>query len=378
MCEHKIFAGLRDAYRIAGNARARGGKEICRLGRSDILSNLSDQQIQRMLATEFGGMNEVLADLYADTGDQRWLALSDKFEHISVVDPLASSNDILSGKHGNTQVPKLFGELKRYEYTGNEVDGNAAKFFFDEVAWHHSFATGGHGRNEYFRSPRQLNSMLEGRTAESCNVYNMLKFAREMFALAPDIKYADFHERALFNHILASINPETGATSYMVPVGQGVIQEYQQMMSDFTCCVGTGMESHALHGYGIYYESGDKLWVNLFAPSVAHWKSHGVTLEMETSFPEGDKATIKVATDAPKEFTLAIRRPYWAGDGFALKVNGEEQSEPSKPGSYIDVKRMWKDGDTLSLVLPKALWKAKLVDNPVEGGVDVGAIGLGR
>ena len=192
----------------------------------------------------------------------------------------------------------------------------------------------------------------------------MLKFAREMFALNPDIKIADFHERALFNHILASINPESGQTSYMVPVGQGVTQEAQRMFADFTCCVGTGMESHALHGYGIYYESGDKLWINLFAPSVADWKSHNATLEMETSFPEGDKATLKVTTAQPKEFTLAVRRPYWAGNGFSVSVNGDAVNDLPKPGSYVEIKRTWKTGDAVSLTLPKALWKATLVDNP--------------
>ncbi len=365
--QHKIFAGLRDAYRIAGNEEALDVEKKFAGWVENILAKLDEQQIQQMLSTEFGGMNEVLADLYADTGDRRWLALSDKFEHVAIVNPLAEGHDILSGKHGNTQVPKLLGELKRYEYSGDSTDGTAAKFFFDEVAFHHSFATGGHGRNEYFGRPDQLNPMIEGRTAESCNVYNMLKMARELFALDPDIKYADFHERALFNHILASINPETGQTSYMVPVGQGVIQEYQRMLGpgeSFTCCVGTGMESHALHGAGLYYESGNKLWINLFTPSTARWTSQGALLEMETLFPEGDSAAIKITVDTPKQLTLAIRRPYWAGDGFAVKVNDAAISDVPKPGTYVEVKRIWKTGDIVSLTLPKKLWKAELPDNP--------------
>jgi DUF1680 family protein len=377
--QHKIFAGLRDAYRMAGNRTALEVEKKFAGWLDSTLSKLSDEQIQRMLATEFGGMNEVLADLYADTGEKQWLALSDKFEHKAIVSPLANKNDILNGKHGNTQVPKLLGELKRYEYTGDEADGSAAKFFFDEVAFHHSFATGGHGRNEYFGRPDVLNPMIEGRTAESCNVYNMLKMSRELFALGPDIRYANFHERALFNHILASINPETGQTSYMVPVGQGVIQEYQRMLGpgeSFTCCVGSGMESHALHGYGVYYESGDKLWINLFAPSVAQWKSKNVKVEMETSFPEGDDATIKITTDAPKELTLSIRRPYWAGEGFAVKINGELIENLPQPDSYVDLKRTWKSGDTVALTLPKQLWKAALPDNPTKAALMWGPLVL--
>ena len=257
--QHKIFAGLRDAYRHTGNRLALD-VEIKFAGWAErILAGLTDSQIQKMLMTEFGGMNEVLVDLYADTGDRRWLALSDKFEHRAIIDPLARGEDILQGKHGNTQVPKMIGALARYLYTGDEADGRAASFFWDQVALHHSFATGGHGRNEYFGAPDALDAMIEGRTAETCNVYNMIKMARMLFALQPDIRYADFHERALFNHILGSMDPADGATCYMVPVGQGVSREYQNMQQSFTCCVGSGMESHAIHGDGLYYEAGDAL-----------------------------------------------------------------------------------------------------------------------
>src|SRR5437899_3061612 len=189
--EHKIFAGLRDAYRLTGNRTALD-VEIRFAGWVEkILSPLNDEQIQHMLATEFGGMNEVLADLYADTGDRRWLKLSDKFEHRAIVDPLANGQDILSGKHANTNVPKMLGELERYIYSGNETDGQAAKFFWDEVAEHHTFATGGHGKNEYFGQPDELNEMVNGRTAESCGTYNMIKMARALFSVDPEVRYAD-------------------------------------------------------------------------------------------------------------------------------------------------------------------------------------------
>src|SRR5579863_5718626 len=184
--------------------------------------------------------------------------------------------DVLPGVHGNTQVPKLYGALKVYLYTGNEIQGTAAKFFWDEVAQHHTFATGGNTRNEYFGQPDQLSTMVDGRTAETCNVYNMIKMARTLFSVRPDIRYADYQERALFNHILASQDTDDGRVSYMVPVGRGVQHEYQDKFEDFTCCVGTGMESHALHGYGLYYESHDKLWVSLYAPTRANWATEGV------------------------------------------------------------------------------------------------------
>jgi len=317
-----------------------------------------------MLNTEFGGMNEVLADLYADTGDQRWLKLTHRFDHHAVIDPLARHEDRLSGLHGNTQVPKLLGVLMRYIYAGDKSDGEAAKFFWDAVALHHSYATGGHGRDEYFGPPDKLGDRVDGRTDESCNVYNMLKMTRRFFAIHPDIKYAEFEERALFNHVLGSIDPEDGRTCYMVPVGRGAKHEYQDMFKDFTCCVGSGMESHGLHGDGIYYEADDRLWVNMYVPSVATSKAAGVKLTMSTSFPEGDSATLKLVLPKPRQLTLALRRPSWAGKGFALTINGKAVKEVSAPGSYVELTRRWKTGDAIALVLPKTLRQEATPDNP--------------
>ncbi len=381
---HKMYAGLRDAYRYTGNRTALDIEIKFAEWAEGILARLTDAQVQLMLNTEFGGMNEVLVDLYADTGDKRWLDLSYKFEHRSLVEPLKRHQDILPGKHGNTQVPKLIGSADRFACAGDAGDIIAASFFWDSVVQHHSFATGGHGKDEYFGPPDVLSDHIDGRTAETCNVYNMLKLTRRLFALRPDAHYADFHERALFNHILASIDPEDGRTCYMVPVGRGVQREYQQMFRSFTCCVGTGMESHALHGDGIYYESGDTLWVNLYAPSTADWAAAGVKLVMDTNLPEGDLATLKLSLQSPREFTLALRRPYWAGDGFAVKVNGEAVSEDvidpfrgvpesgrrladrprQRPGSYVALNRTWKSGDTVHLTLPKTLRLEPLPDNP--------------
>jgi DUF1680 family protein len=360
---HKTYAGLRDAYRFTGNTTALDLLVKYAAWAEGIMSKLDDTQTQKMLNTEFGAMNEIFADLYADTGDKRWLALSHRFDHRAVLDPLERSEDRLAGLHGNTQVPKLYGSLARYTYTGDKKDGDAAKFFWERVAHHHSFATGGHGKDEYFGPPDKLSDRIDGRTAETCNVYNMLKFTRRLFALQPEMQYADFLERALFNHILASMDSEDGRTCYMVPVGRGVQHEYQDMFRSFTCCVGSGMESHALHGDGIYYEAGDKFWVNLYAPSTADWKSAGVKFAVETDFPTGESATIKLTAASPKSFTLLLRRPYWAGDGFNVKVNGETVQDLPKPGAYVELKRPWKSGDTVALVLPKRLRLEPLPDN---------------
>lgn len=394
--QHKIYAGLRDAYRFTRNRAALDVEIKFAEWAERLLSGLTEAQIQRMLATEFGAMNEIMIDLYADTGDRRWVKAADLFQHDAIVDPLARHEDILPGKHGNTQVPKLFGSLQRFIYTGEARDGYAAAFFWDRVAQHHSFVTGGHGRNEYFGQPDKLEDMVDGRTAETCNVYNMLKMTRRLFALWPDPHYADFHERALFNHILGSIDPENGSTCYMVCVGQNPRQrEYADMFESFTCCVGSGMESHGLHGDGLYYESGDKLWVNIYAPSTAEWKNAGVRLETQTTFPEGASATIKFTLESPKEFTLALRRPFWAGEGFSVRVNGEAFKQevsaapqtrrgpgrggsalPRPVSSYTELKRTWRAGDTVEVALPKSLRLEALPDNPRRAAVMWGPLVL--
>jgi DUF1680 family protein len=392
---HKTFAGLRDAYRYAGNRTALEVETRFAVWAEGILSGLDAAQIQRMLDTEFGGMNEVLVDLYTDTGDERWLALSWKFEHEAFIGPLRRHQDNLAGTHGNTQVPKLIGSADRFAVTGNAADLMAASFFWDRVVQHHSFATGGHGKDEYFGPPGRLGDRIDGRTAETCNVYNMLKLTRQLFALRPDAHYADFHERALFNHILGSMDPEDGRTCYMVPVGRGVQHEYQDMQRSFTCCVGTGMESHALHGDGIYYEDGDRLWVTLYAPSTAAWAAAGVRLTMETAFPEGETARLTLAPEAPRAFTLMLRRPYWCREGFRVTVNGERvdaslpQDEPERgaarrpydhpyaAGTFVEVARTWKPDDVVEVTLPKSLRLEPVPDNPRRAAILWGPLVLG-
>ena len=360
---HKTFAGLRDAYRYTGNQTALDVESRFAAWAETILTPLDAAQTQLMLNTEFGGMNEALADLYADTGDPRWLALSHKFDHRAVMEPAIRQEDKLAGLHANTQVPKFLGALARYVYTGDKTDRDAARFFWEAVVAHHSYATGGHGKDEYFFAPDAIGAHVDGRTAESCNVYNMLKMTRLLFAISPDARYAEFQERALFNHALASLDPKTGRTCYMVPVGRDVRHEYQDMQHDFTCCVGTGMENHALHGDGIYYEAGDRFWINLYAPSTAEWKASGLKLTMATTFPEGETATATLTLKAPRAFTLLLRRPSWAGKSFAVSINGKTQQKLAVPGSYVAIQREWKSGDVVKLTLPKTLHTEPTPDN---------------
>jgi uncharacterized protein len=393
---HKTFAGLRDAHRHTGDPTALEIETRFAAWAAGVLAPLSDEQVAKMLNTEHGGMNEVLADLYVDTGDARWLALSRRFEHHAFTDALARHQDNLPGKHVNCQIPKLIGSAARYEYAGDARDLVTAAFFWDRVAQHHSYATGGQGLDEYFGYPDRLSRRVDGRACESCCVYNMLKLTRRLFSFRPDAFYGDVHERMLFNHALASFDPDGVRMSYMVPVGRAEQQEYQRMLEDFTCCMGTGMENHALHGEGIYYESPDTVWVNLFAPSTAELQN-GMRLTTATDFPDGERATITLSGHTARPFTLAIRRPGWAGDGFALTVNGERLAVPPistlrpggaggrdlgldegtlPPSSYVSIERAWKAGDVIDLTIPKALRLEPTPDDPTVAAIMWGPLVL--
>ncbi len=393
---HKTFAGLRDAYRHTGNPTALEVEVKFAAWAEGILTPLSDAQLAEMLNTEHGGMNEVLADLWADTGDARWLAVSYRFEHHAFTDALKRGQDNLNGKHGNCQVPKLVGSAERFGYTGDAGDLLAASFFWDTVVQHHTYASGGHGLSEYFGPADGWGARIDGRTCESCNVYNMLKLTRRLFALRPDAFYADFQERALFNHQLSSIDPVDGDMSYMVPVGRGEQQEYQDMHWDFTCCVGTGMENHALVGYGVYYESDDTRWVTVFVPSTARF-SDGTRFAMDTDFPDGGTARLTITPRAPTRFTVAIRRPSWAGDGFRVRVNGQDVPQPLldslqpgraggrlvnqdrrvlPPSTFVELTRTWNPGDVVELTIPKTLRLETTPDEPSVAAIMWGPLAL--
>jgi hypothetical protein len=390
---HKTYAGLRDAYRHTGN-RSALDIEVGFAGWAErILAGLGEHQLEHMMNTEFGGMNEIMVDLYHDTGDERWLELSRKFEHDDFVQPLKEHRDNLAGKHGNTAVPKLLGSADRFVTAGEAPDLMAAAFFWDIVVRSHSFATGGHGKDEYFGPAGKLGSRVDGRTAETCNVYNMLKLTRRLFAISPDPRLADFHERALFNHILGSMDPEDGRTCYMVPVGRGVQHEYQDMFESFTCCVGSGMESHALHGDGVYFEEADRLFVNLYLPSVVEWSEAGARLTVDTDFPLGESARIRLELRQPRALTVSLRRPYWSA-GFAASVNGDGVPLPDAPqldwrdsrsqygdapsggSAFVDITRDWRDGDTIDIRLPKSLWLEPTPDDPRRAAVMWGPLVL--
>lgn len=373
---HKLMAGLRDSYLLCKNNLALAVWRALADWTIDTTRNLTDEQWQRMLACEHGGMNETLADLYAITRQPKYLDLSEKFYHHAVLDALAAQRDELNGKHANTQIPKLIGLARLYELTGDPADRAAARFFWDRVVFHHSYVTGGHCIGEHFGPPDTLNDRLGPTTTETCNVYNMLKLTRHVFEWTTDPAAADFYERALYNHILSSQHPTDGRVIYNLSLEMGGTKEYQTQFDSFTCCVGTGMENHAKYASDIYYHDKTGLYVNLFIPSELDWKEQKLKLRQETRFPDEETTRFTVACAKPVRFTLHLRHPYWATSGVSVTVNGDPIVTTSTPSSWIEIKRKWSNGDRVELNLPMTLRLESMPDNPNRVAVLYGPIVL--
>ncbi|MGQ9576746.1 MAG: beta-L-arabinofuranosidase domain-containing protein [Thermoguttaceae bacterium] len=362
---HKIYAGLLDMYLLCGNAQA---LEVLKRGCDWVQARtdrLSDHQMQKMLGNEHGGMNEVLAELYAVTGEEKYLRLSRRFNHRAVLDPLARREDRLTGLHANTQFPKVLGAARQYELTGDPALRTAATFFWEVVTRERSYVTGGNSDGEVFSPKEELSRHLGPSTTESCNTYNMLKITRRLFGWDPKAEYADYYERALYNHILASQNPETGMMCYYVPLKTGSAKQFSSPEDSFWCCVGTGVENHAKYGESIYFHDGHRgLYVNLFLPSELTWDDCGLTVRQETRYPESDRTRLVFTCREPVELTLHIRHPYWAVSGIAITLDGQKQAVQSRPGSYASLTRVWNNGQTVEVRLPMSLRTEGFRDNP--------------
>jgi len=360
---HKLFAGLLDVNRYAQNAKALNIAVQLADWADATVANLSEEEFQHMLGCEHGGMNEVLAELYARTGNEKYLKLSRRFHHKAVLEPLAQREDRLQGLHANTQIPKLIGLARRYELTGDESDKTAAEFFWDRVVHHHTYANGGNSDGERFGPPDKLSNRLSENTSETCNTYNMLKLTRHLFEWRAAVEYADYYERALYNHILASQDPDDGMVCYYIPLRAGSQKEYSKPFDSFWCCVGTGMENHAKYGEAIYFHSNDALWVNLFIPSELTWREKGLTLRQETRYPEDDKVSFTVKAETPVNFALRLRHPDWA-ERIVVVINGRGQMVDLTRGSFITIRRTWKTGDRVELTIPMSLRLEAMPDNP--------------
>ena len=361
---HKIMAGLLDMYLYCDNLQALD--VVCRLADwvKFRVDRLTDEQQQAALNTEHGGMNEVLANLYAATGNAEYLRIAAKFNHRRLFDEWAAGEDKLDGLHGNTQFPKVIGAVRQYELTGEKRFYDIASFFWERVALHRSFVIGGNTDGERFFPIDRFSSHLGASSAETCNTYNMLKLTRHLFALDPSAEKMDFYERGLYNHILASQDPETGMMCYYMPLRPGAFKTYSTPDDSFWCCVGTGMENHAKYGDTIYFHDERALYLNLFIASELRWKEKGLTVRQETRFPEEDAARLTLRCEKPLDLALKIRCPSWAQSGMTLAINGKNEPVRARPGSYATVERRWQSGDTVEVRLPMSLRMEALPDDP--------------
>lgn len=376
---HKTFAGLRDAWLIGENEQAREVLIALTNWCGGLLDGLSDEDVAVMLRAEYGGMNEVLADVAAITGDDRYLAWAQRFSDRELLDALLDRKDTLTGKHANTQIPKVVGYERIAELGGDQAWSDAAAFFWDTVVDKRSVAFGGNSVREHFNAPDDFATMLQSREGpESCNTYNMLRLTEALFRREGAAGYADYYERALYNHILSTQHPEHGGFVYFTPIRPRHYRVYSQPDQCFWCCVGTGIENHGKYGRFIYASDPQGgLWVNLFIASELRWAESGVRLRQETRFPDEPTTTLTLSLDQSQNFALHVRHPGWVAEGdFEVRVNGTVVDTQSVPSSHAVVDREWRNGDRVEISLPMRTRLERLPDGSSYAAVLHGPIVL--
>lgn len=368
---HKVLSGLIDQYLYCNNTTALEIANGMSAWAYNKLHSLTDAQRKQMLKNEFGGMNDSFYNLYAITGDSKDKFLAEFFYHEAVLDPLLKGEDILEKKHANTYIPKLIGLARGYELEGNKNYEKSAEFFWNTVVDHHSFITGSNSDKEKFFKADHISEHLSGYTGESCNVYNMLKLTRHLFAYAPNSKYADYYEKALYNHILGQQDPESGNVAYFLPMMPGAHKVYSTKENSFWCCVGSGFENQAKYGEFIYSHNDSNLYVNLFIPSELHWKEKGIRIKQENTFPETDKTVLTISTSSAIKTTINIRYPEWA-TGIKITVNGKPIKVTKAANGYIPIERKWNNNDRIEVILPM-----KIKVNPTKDNANIVAFTYG-
>jgi len=351
---HKTYAGLRDAYLHADSDLAKEMLVKMTDWMITITQNLSDEQMQDMLRSEHGGLNETFADVAAITGDEKYLQLAHRFSHNFLLEPLLAKEDKLTGMHANTQIPKVLGFKRVADVEGNENWSDAAQFFWQTVTDHRSVCTGGNSVSEHFNPVNDYSRMvqtIEG--PETCNTYNMLRLSKMFYGTSLEKKYIEYYERALYNHILTTQNPRTGGFVYFTQMRPGHYRVYSQPHTSMWCCVGSGLENHAKYSEMIYAHSGNDVYVNLFIPSKLNWKEKATEISMTTNFPEEELIHFVLNPKKAISFSLNLRCPDWANkNDVEILVNGKKETVNISKNGYIVLNRKWKTEDKITLKLP--------------------------
>ena len=363
---HKIMAGLFDMNVHTSNAQA-----------LDVLVKLAgwvdawtaaktEEHMQDILNTEYGGMNEVLYNLAAVTGDDRWARAGDRFTKKVFFTPLALRQDQLKGQHMNTHVPQVTGAARRYELSQDYRFADVAQFFFETVSQSRTYATGGSSNNEHWLvDPNHLaiEKNVSSHHQECCCSYNMMKLARHLYAWSGDPRLIDYYERNLLNHRLGTIDPATGHTSYFLSLAPGAWKTTCTEEDSFWCCTGTATEEFAKLNDTIYYHSDNALYVNLYFPSTVNWRERGVRLKQVTDFPVSGRATLTIEASPAAPWTLRLRIPAWTAAENSIAINGKRLEVAGTPGTYLTLTRTWQSGDRITLDLPMRLTVEPLVDD---------------
>jgi DUF1680 family protein len=357
---HKIMAGLLDMYLLAGNADALQIAEGMGQWAQDFMTGFGAEQRQRMLRTEYGGMNEVLTNLAAVTKNERYIDAAHLFEQPGFLDPLAARRDELQGLHANTHVPKIIGAARMYEVTGDRRYRQIAEYFLEEVLTARNYAIGNTSLDESWKtSPSQLEGTLAWKNAECCVAYNLMKLQRHVFSWTADARWMDEYESALFNCRLGTQNAQ-GLKQYFFPLAAGYWRAYNSPEESFWCCTGTGAEEFAKFADTIYFHRGSDLYVNQFIASTLDWKNEGLAIEQVTQFPREQGTTLKIKSARPAQRTIHVRIPRWTTADAQVKINGQPLQAIADPGSYLAIRRTWQDGDTVTISLPMELWQESL------------------
>ncbi|HSD75401.1 MAG TPA: glycoside hydrolase family 127 protein, partial [Steroidobacteraceae bacterium] len=352
---HKIMAGLLDMHVLTGNTPALEVLEGMARWTAAWVRPINDDHVARILEREYGGMNEVLYNLGALTGEARWLEVAQRFNRQRILGPLAAGRDELQGLHVNTTIPQLIGAARGYELTGDRQLHDCAAYFWHTVTERRAYCTGGTSNGESWNAPPGvLAKELSGYTQECCVTYNMQKLTRQLFTWTADARAADYYERAYYNGILGVQHPQDGSKLYYVPLQSGYWKLFGTPMHDFWCCTGSMAEAFAKLGDSIYFHDDDGLYVNLFVASELAWPEKGLRLVQETQFPRSENVRFSVQVERPVRMPLRIRVPGWAAGGSAA-LNGKRLEGFASPGSYFVLDRTWRAGDTIELRLPMRL-----------------------
>ena len=378
---HKMYAGLRDAWLYCGNEQAKNlFLKFCDWA-VDITRDLNDVQMEKMLGNEHGGMNEVLADAYAITGEQKYLNCARRFSHKLLLVPMEEGKDCLDNMHANTQIPKVIGYQRIAELAHDVQYHNASEYFWEIVTRQRSLALGGNSRREHFPTKENCIDYINDIDGpESCNTYNMLKLTEDLNRVKPNGMYGDFYETAMFNHILSAQHPQHGGYVYFTSARPRHYRNYSAPNEAMWCCVGTGMEDHGKYGQFVWtHDKGvkaedDALYVNLFVASELNWKDRKMVIRQQTAFPYAESSVVEVAK-GKGTFILKVRKPSWC-ENFTVKGVGFDADSYEENG-FVCMKRKWKKGDQVKISMPMHAYIKPMINVPQYVAIMYGPILLG-